>query len=264
MSMDEKVKKLKELMPTGSRFEAKCIHDWQYRTKAGDICRCMTEGKAVFVYAKGKRRYGYRVAYDEFVSYFEPKIKSAEDETIVWHRALNNIRNHLLKSGLWPNVLQEVEMLLKMNYADFMLLYEYRWCSGDFTKSWGTAHVVSNKSAAEKQALAQQVIQKYPFVRDTTNSCGLNTALFSEMYVRPKLKSMFFGALNKHYKEQIALALNEKRTYSTGRVRCNYDVSFEYNAERRMAWYSEEYKDCGNGHYYIALDGGTALFCEDD
>lgn len=43
-----------------------------------------------------------------------------------------------------------------------------------------------------------------------------------------------------------------------------YDVSFEYNAKRNKAWYALEYRNCGNGHYFIALNDTHALFVEDD
>ena len=75
---------------------------------------------------------------------------------------------------------------------------------------------------------------------------------------------MYFGKYtNKDEKLEIKAALNDHRSYSTNAY-TSYDVSFEYNADKNMAWYSEEYKGCGNGHYYLALDENTALFCEDD
>ena len=40
--------------------------------------------------------------------------------------------------------------------------------------------------------------------------------------------------------------------------------TFEYKADKNKAWYSEEYRGCGNGHYYIAIDENTALFIEND
>ena len=46
--------------------------------------------------------------------------------------------------------------------------------------------------------------------------------------------------------------------------RSSYDVSFSYDPKLQHAWYSEEYKNCGNGHYYLALDETHALFYEDD
>ena len=40
--------------------------------------------------------------------------------------------------------------------------------------------------------------------------------------------------------------------------------TFEYEPDKNKAWYSEEYRGCGNGHYYIALNSSMALFCEND
>lgn len=79
-----------------------------------------------------------------------------------------------------------------------------------------------------------------------------------------KLKSMYFGKFdNETEKQTIKEKIQNNENYSTWH-RTNYDTSFEYNAEKKMAWYSEEYKNCGNGHYYFALDNSTALFCEND
>jgi hypothetical protein len=55
---------------------------------------------------------------------------------------------------------------------------------------------------------------------------------------------------------------NKKETSASGRT--NYDVSFSYNPTVQKAWYSEEFRGCGNGHYYLALDATHALFYEDD
>ena len=78
-------------------------------------------------------------------------------------------------------------------------------------------------------------------------------------------KSMFFGkGQNDYYKGQIKQALQDKTAYYTGRISLNYDVSFQYKPETQQAWYSEEYRNCGNGHYYLALDESAALFYEDD
>ena len=79
-----------------------------------------------------------------------------------------------------------------------------------------------------------------------------------------KMKSMYFGKYwNENYKKDIKEAL-EKGEAITKTARTSYDVRFSYNPDTKMAWYSEEYKDCGNGHYYIAIDHNTAWFCEDD
>lgn len=110
-----------------------------------------------------------------------------------------------------------------------------------------------------------EFIDKYPFVFPEDNEGILNVNTF---YIweqsECKLKSMYFGKYdNAVIKDNIASALKEHRSISR-RARTSYDVSFEYDAEKNKAWYSEEYKGCGNGHYYLAIDGNAALFCEND
>lgn len=79
-----------------------------------------------------------------------------------------------------------------------------------------------------------------------------------------KTKSIYFGKFNNDIeKYEIADALANERPYYT-RVQAGYDVSFQYDPKTKHAWYSEEYRGCGNGHYYIALDANMALFVEDD
>ena len=44
--------------------------------------------------------------------------------------------------------------------------------------------------------------------------------------------------------------------------RYGYDNHIEVRRDR--AWLSREYKDCGNGHYYLLISPTHAIFCEDD
>ena len=102
---------------------------------------------------------------------------------------------------------------------------------------------------------------KYPFLFEDGE---LNSEYFTEIG-ECRLKSMYFGKRdNKTYKEMIASHLKNKENFTLYRIPVNYDVSYEYDADKNKAWYSEEYRNCGNGHYYLALDNSTALFVEDD
>lgn len=56
--------------------------------------------------------------------------------------------------------------------------------------------------------------------------------------------------------------LFNKSTETTIRWRKVYDCTLSKNDGK--AWYSEEYKNTGNGHYYLALDANHAIFREDD
>lgn len=85
------------------------------------------------------------------------------------------------------------------------------------------------------------------------------------MFDRPKIKAISLG--NKYrtqeYRQMIQDAYNNKKPLSF-RWQAGYGLSFEYNPEKNKAWWSEEYRGCGNGHYYLMLDNKHALFCEDD
>jgi hypothetical protein len=82
----------------------------------------------------------------------------------------------------------------------------------------------------------------------------------------PKVKKMRFEDNSERNEIKLAcikIAMLKKTTYSES-GRTNYDISFNYKPEANKAWYSEEFKDCGNGHYYVALDSTHCLFIEDD
>lgn len=100
----------------------------------------------------------------------------------------------------------------------------------------------------------EEILKKYPCLENSFFQGGLGFC---------QTKSMYFGWNNKLYKEQIKNRIKSREKF-TARARTSYDVSFEYEPDKKMAWYSEEYKDCGNGHYYLAINESTAIFVEDD
>ena len=259
MNTLEQIKKQDEHIKTLNnyqKYKAKKIDKPEYSrdyVRVGDTIRFSKEdyedGK-IFIYAKGRSRYGWRVDKDYFNKYFEVKIGKSEYEKrqARYKKAIKKLE----KSGLWENILETLKNLQTISENDYNdmkeILYKSEW-----------------KKRTEK--LYEEYGDKYPFIfykSDYDGSLCYHNDYFYGI-ADCTLKSMYFGKYqNKQYKANIKEALKSKEPYSTGRVRVNYDVSFEYNPEINKAWYSEEYKDCGNGHYYIALDENTALFCEDD
>jgi hypothetical protein len=57
---------------------------------------------------------------------------------------------------------------------------------------------------------------------------------------------------------------DEKSQYLYYANRTNYDNSFEIHRDTGKAWLSREYKDCGNGHYYILISPTYAVYMEKD
>lgn len=214
--------------------------------------RCMKENENnIFVFKKNSHKYGRRYYIPTFITMYDldGKENTKESEGDKWHKRINRAISCLERSGLWSDVLAKLKNLNSMDYADRDYIRQnYTWRGGN------------NKSLIEKYE------SKYPFLfYKSANNTEINIDTFY-LYEMSNciLKSMYFGKYsNESEKQIIADRLANKEAYTTT-ARTSYDVRFDYIPEKNVAYYSEEYKDCGNGHYYIALDNNTALFCEDD
>jgi len=224
-----------QALKTGEVFKAK--------SDLGASVRCLKEDeKTIFVFAPRRRRYGKRYSIEEFISHFLPDIMTEEEKERSWHKRCLAIERRLAVSGLWPNLLQVFKNLQKVSYTDRAALRNL-YFSRD----------------VEKQEILLDFSKKYPFMFKDGH---LDTDYIFEIS-EGKVKSMYFGSDNKKYKEEIAIALFEHMDISRT-SQAKYDVRFTYDAKSEKAWYSEEYRGCGNGHYYLALDGSCALFVEND
>lgn len=220
------------------KFRAKKKSDGQvYRYTYEDV-------NTVFVYAPRQKRRGWRMSKQVFSDIFEI---IPENHTEKWHRRIRNVLKKLEASGLWPELVPLYESLLKITWEDL---------AGMRSEYWEHHRDETYRSI---------YTDKYPFAYTPSGKGG---TVLSWDYVTEsadcRTKSMYFGTDNSHVKGQIKKALSDKTDYHTGCIPVNYDVSFDYNAGKKKAWYSEEYKGCGNGHYYLAVDHNTAVFCEDD
>ena len=232
-----------EEIPVWEKFQCKDI--------LGNVFRAMKEeGNTVFVYAPRKKRKGWRFDVPTFLERYWVVEKT--DENVKWHKRINRAIRCLENSGLWPEKLEFLKNLYIMAWDDHQAMNKLYWETPyphNFnTPEWNTW------------------FKKYPFLKYIDNDGGIfpNTEYLWELS-EVKLKSMYFGKYNNaSYKTKIKEALMNKQKYSIYREPVNYDVSFEYDPNKNMAWYSEEYRRCGNGHYYIAIDNSTAWFVEND
>ncbi len=235
--------KLLDAMPEDKQFEC-------YDEK-GELRRAIKENdNTVFVYGKRKRIYGRRLSKEWFLYMYEIKPetekKSEEDK---WKGRINRAIKCLSTSGLWPELLPKLRNMLKLSYNDKKEILDA------FHEHW----------TVDPTPVYEKHIEKYPFMFNKKDDGKITVDSFYIFEMSDvTLKSMYFGKWrNDTEKANIKENLKNKKDYSV-RTRTNYDVSFSYDAENNKAWYSEEYKDCGNGHYYLALDHNTAWFCEND
>ena len=154
----------------------------------------------------------------------------------------------LEKSGLWANIRKQVQELLDFGYENY----------------------------------CEQNCPSRIFNPDL--ACNILHWNVKKMDFRPRYAGQEEAArCNEITLNAIANAMsgpeNEYQTRVEGR---SYDISFSYNAGQigkpmwkaypndaqgdgiRRAWYSEEYRDCGNGHYYLAINATHAIYYEKD
>ena len=211
--------------------------------------RCMKEENSIFVYAHGRNRYGYRYNFTVFADKYDMKAEketAKKTPTEEWHGRIMRAIKCLEKSGLWADLLVKLRNMLSMTYED-------------------RDYIRRNYSWGDNTVLAEQFEMRYPFLFYKTED-GKKCIDTSYTYEMSEiiLKPMYFGKYaNKKVKEEIADSIANEKEYEYS-CRVSYDVHFSYSPKSGKAYYSEEYRGCGNGHYYLALDNNTALFCEDD
>lgn len=213
----------------------------------------------IFVYGKHRKNYGWRITEETFLNNYIIKETRTTDKS-KWEHNVDRVIKTLEKSGLWVDILETYRNLKILGYDEKNRIYDeynkieqHEWKDN---KCYNTAEYDNWLAELEK---------KYPFLigYDEDGRRYLHTSYIWELS-RAIIKNMYFGKYdNKYYKDEIAKCMTEKKKISFG-TRTSYDVSFEYTGESGKAWYSEEYKGCGNGHYYLALDNNLALFCEND
>ena len=200
--------------------------------------------ETIMVFGKGKRNLGCSLrGFMDRYNVASIQIKTAPDPEEVWKQSWTKALAMLDKSGLWPDMPADIRTGLEVGYTEIRKAYELYW-------------------QAEDRGASQIDPRLTRLANDGTP--WVNTGIVWRMNQPARIKKMYFGKWkNQGCLEQIAQAF-ASHTPCTTYGRASYDVSFEYKPDKNTAWYSEEYKDCGNGHYYLALSDTHALFYEDD
>lgn len=212
--------------------------------------RIFFKNGSIYYKPKGRRRYGYRYELRPATLSLELVQKKPVSREVKWQKSIDRAIKMLRASGLWANILAEMETARAVGYEKLQKAYEAsdRYPAG---MTYEEAHKAQNE--------AVRAIDERLMAGD-----HLNTDILWH-WVRPlRIKAMNFGRYdNKEKLQAIAEAIKQKKDITeTGRT--SYDVSFQYKAESNKAWYSEEFKNCGNGHYYLALNATHAVHYEDD
>ena len=179
-----------------------------------------------------------------------PVLANPKSEAENWEKSWRKAEKMLKISGLWTNLLKDIQMGLAVGYDTIQKANDIYW---------------TDNSDKKIKTLDPRLIE--------TNKDGAicaNTGIIWRMSRPAKIKKMYFGKFRTaDILAEFKDALTKKIKFNNGSNGSNstgqsYDTTLEYNPDNNKAWYNEEYRHCGNGHYYLAIDATHALFSNDD
>ena len=205
-----------------------------------------TDDGRIAIMDKGRKKYGHELSlwrdnYNEWTD-----LKPIEHNEIDYYKRFVKRANDALKmlneSGLWADIKQSIEHFFTLSEA------EQRGLVNDIiTDSYELFyHEVYKEDGKYAWVHGYQVFEA--FVRKT---CWKSIAWHK--WERERMSA------------EVAECIKNSKDFHR-RWENGYDNSVEIanrNGEK-LAWYSEEYRGCGNGHYYLMFDATHAIFYEDD
>ena len=210
---------------------------------------------AVFVYGKRKRNWGNLLSdLSHLIKVIVPEKRKTKEEK--WEDSWKTALSYLEQSGLWKEIADEIRAILSIGYDKFKEVVKING------KKWDLEY----EDKEGKLALTKQIQE--------IDSRLVHENKYGDLYVTElwkfmcpaKIKTIYFGKhrTNK-VREDLRQAIESKQEfYANEQVINYYDSRVSYSPECNKGWYSEEYRNCGNGHYYLLLDHEHALFYEDD
>ena len=204
-----------------------------------------TDDGRIAILGKGKKKWGHELSgYDHFDEW--ATLRLVEHDEIDYYKRFVKRATDALKmlneSGLWKDIKQSIEHFFALTES------EQRELVNDImTDSYELFyHEVYKENGKYSWVHGYQVFES--FVRKT---CWKSIAWHK--WERERMSAEVADCI-KNGKEF-------HRRWENG-----YDNSVEIanrNGEK-LAWYSEEYRGCGNGHYYLMFDATHAIFYEND
>jgi len=207
------------------------------------VVRLWNMNGRVCAIGKGKKHYGHELIswqdhYEDWATLKLVEHKGTDRVSLVRRRAKDAVK-YLAQSGFWPDIKKEIEYFLENVDIE------------EFCKDM-------EKGSYENFYCQRGEGQKYAW-------CS-TYQVFESFYSKNCWKSIAYSKWNrKEYNADVEKAIADKKNYSR-RWTNGYDNTLEitFNDDYPRGWYSEEYRGCGNGHYYLLFDATHAIFYEDD
>lgn len=189
-------------------------------------------GNTICRYKHKSVRFGYPISVTDWQ---DIKPINNVDINVKVKNFMCNVVKYLNESGLWPDIKESYEKILAQG-DDYL------------------THVLSLDWSEQRKYMNETI----------------GTTFQLDSIVRSALKGIVSINYPRYSKEELRNKVRnaiENNTEFHHRWRKGYDNSVDIRLcddGKKRGWYSEEYKNCGNGHYYLAIDERRAIFCEDD
>jgi hypothetical protein len=196
-------------------------------------------------FAKGKHRRGYAVR-DIIDNVVSVKVKSKKDKTVI-EEYLDNLRKfkkaytELLHKNLWPNLRDGYNRLNLSDFEEFINQY-----AGEKNSSYDLYLILCEYCKLHNLDLNTENHYKTTTIKSNA----------------PKNYSSMYNTCVANIGKQLENKENFHYSWQS-----NYDVSVEgklCDDDIYRAWFSLEFRGCGNGHYYLLVNENQAVFAEDD
>jgi hypothetical protein len=200
------------------------------------------EDGRIAIMGKGKKKWGHELSsWDGFENWETLRIvehKPSDKVRLVKKRAQDALK-YLTQSGFWSDIKKEIEYFLEnVDIEEF--------CKDMEKNSYKNFYCQRGEGQKYAWCSSHQVFESF---------CNKNC-----------WKSIAYNKWDRNrYNEDVEKAIANKENYSR-RWTNGYDNTLEitFDNDYPRGWYSEEFRNCGNGHYYLLFDATHAIFYEDD
>ena len=231
----------------GNKFK---VTDRQGKTT---VRRMFVTGNDLAEYDKNSKKWGHRL-YGDWNDWTKVVPVMGLSGYDMFHRNTTKAAQLLANSGMWPVMQRQMAALASLNIASYNELMEiYNQWHRSFEDD------LQNKFRDYFTSRMLEPADIYHF-KQLSNKGQIITVPYDRYF-----KQVYIGDLNGI----IAKAKNDDTQIDckSFRWRGSYDYSVEIRKDKNgelKGWYSAEYKNCGNGHYYLLLDATHAIYYEDD
>jgi len=202
------------------------------------------EDGRICVIGKGRRHYGHELSswqdhYEDWATLRLVERRGINRVSLVKRRAKDAVK-YLTQSGFWPDIRKGIEYFL----SNESLIEEF--CKDMAEDSYEKFYKECREGGKYEWCPCHQI--------------------FESFYRKNCWKSIAYNKWNrKRYNADVEKAITDKKNYSRSWTN-GYDNTLEitFNDDYPRGWYSEEYRGCGNGWYYLLFDATHAIFYDKD